>query len=99
MESKWMAVFPNMNWYEADFEKNGKVVNITLLKSDEKLKGDITAENNETKVIRVALEDGRQIDLTDFNVIDDFFENNRINFKNRKGLHNEIRRYIDFSIS
>lgn len=99
MEPKWMAVFPNMNWYEADFEKKGKSVDITLLKPDEKLKGKITAENDETKVIRVALDDGRQIDLADFNVIDDFFENNHINFKNRKGLHREIRRYIDFSIS
>ena len=99
MEPKWMAVFPNMNWYEADFEKKGKSVNITLLKSDEKLRGEIAAENDETKVIRVALEDGRQVDLADFNVIDDFFENNHINFKNRKGLHREIRRYIDFSIS
>lgn len=99
MESKWMAVFPNMTWYEADFEKNGRSVDITLLKSNEKLKGEITAENNETKVMRVVLSDGCQIDLADFNVIDDFFESNNINFKNRKGLHREIRRYIDFSIS
>ncbi len=99
MKEKWMAVFPDMNWYEASFEKNGDYINITLLKIEKDLHGKITGENDETKVIRVTLDSGEQVDLADFNVIDQFFESNNIIFQNRKGLHREIRRYLDFSIS
>jgi len=41
---------------------------------------------------------GDTIDLVDFNEMDRFFEQNMVIFKNRQGLHKEVRRYIDFSL-
>lgn len=97
--SKWMVVYKNMRWEEIDFVRDKSDINITLLKKDQIIKGKVVKENDFTKVIRVALNDGREVDLADFAEIDNFFEKNSIIFKNRKGLHNEIRRYIDFSLS
>ncbi len=52
-----------------------------------------------TKVIRVKDKvTGDYLDLVDFNEMDRFFEDNRVIFKNRVGLHKEVRKYIDFSL-
>ncbi|MCA1927806.1 MAG: hypothetical protein LDL13_08675 [Calditerrivibrio sp.] len=97
--SKWMIIYKNMRWEEIDFNRDQNNISIKLLKKDEIIEGKVLKENDFTKVIRVSLNDGREVDLADFAEIDNFFEKNTIIFKNRTGLHNEIRRYIDFSLS
>jgi exosome complex RNA-binding protein Csl4 len=96
---RWMIVYKNMRWEEIAFNKNGNKISIKLLKKGDSVEGRVIKENEVTKVIRVLLNDGREVELADFNEIDSFFEANTIIFKNRPGLHKEIRRYIDFSLS
>jgi len=97
--SRWMIVYKNMRWEEIDFSTSSDIINIKLLRKNESLNGRITKYNDFTKVYRVILSDGREVDIADFAEIDNFFESNKIIFKNRTGLHKEIRRYIDFSLS
>jgi len=97
--SRWMIVYKNMRWEEIDFSTSYDIINIKLLRKNESLNGRITKYNDFTKVYRVILSDGREVDIADFAEIDNFFESNKIIFKNRTGLHKEIRRYIDFSLS
>ncbi len=96
--SRWMVVYKNMRWEEIEFDINGELIDIKLLRKNEHLKGRILKNNEFTKVYRVALTDGREVDIADFDEIDNFFEKNTVIFKNRTGLHREIRRYIDYSL-
>ncbi|MCX8084916.1 MAG: hypothetical protein N3C60_08365 [Calditerrivibrio sp.] len=93
-----MIVFKNMRWEEIDFELKDDLIFITLLRKGKHLKGTVSKSNEVTKVYRISLEDGREADIVDFELIDSFFEKNMIIFKNREGLHREIRRYIDYSL-
>jgi len=96
--SRWMIVYKNMRWDEIDFQVDNQDIQIKILRKNEALKGKIVKQNDFTKVYRVALNDGREVDIADFDEIDNFFEKNTIIFKNRTGLHREIRRYIDYSL-
>ena len=99
MEERWMAVFEDMNWYDAKLDCDGDACEMYIYKQNRKMKVKKLKENDFTKVIR--LQDkmtGDIIDLVDFNEMDSFFEKNTIIFKNRVGLHKEVRRYIDFSL-
>ncbi|WP_148223207.1 hypothetical protein [Calditerrivibrio nitroreducens] len=96
--SRWMIVYKNMRWDEIDFNVDNQDIQIKILRKNEALKGKIVKQNDFTKVYRVALNDGREVDIADFDEIDNFFEKNTIIFKNRTGLHREIRRYIDYSL-
>lgn len=96
--SRWMIVYKNMRWEEVEFNIDGETINIKLLRKGEFLKGRVIKNNDITKVYRVALNDGREVDIADFDEIDSFFEKNTVIFKNRTGLHREIRRYIDYSL-
>jgi len=93
-----MIVYKNMRWDEIDFQVDNQDIQIKILRKNEALKGKIVKQNDFTKVYRVALNDGREVDIADFDEIDNFFEKNTIIFKNRTGLHREIRRYIDYSL-
>ncbi|ADR19937.1 hypothetical protein Calni_2043 [Calditerrivibrio nitroreducens DSM 19672] len=93
-----MIVYKNMRWDEIDFNVDNQDIQIKILRKNEALKGKIVKQNDFTKVYRVALNDGREVDIADFDEIDNFFEKNTIIFKNRTGLHREIRRYIDYSL-
>ncbi|MEF3254829.1 MAG: hypothetical protein K6348_04605 [Deferribacterales bacterium] len=95
-----MIVYKNMRWEEIEFSLDDcNNVSIKLLKSEQILNGKVVKENSFTKVYRIILDDGREVDIADFAEIDNFFEKNTIIFKNRSGLHNEIRRYIDYSLT
>lgn len=99
MEERWMAVFEDMNWYEAKLECEENSCEMYIYTKKQKIKVKKIKQNEFTKVIRV--EDrmtGDTIDLVDFNEMDRFFEKNMVIFKNRVGLHKEVRRYIDFSL-
>jgi hypothetical protein len=99
--AKWMIIHPNMRWDIIKFEKlEDNRIRIKLLKEKKFIEGKIEAENEFTKVMRVILdEDNKKVHLADFDEIDKFFEENMINFKNRRGLRKEIRRYVEFSLS
>ncbi|MGB9731800.1 MULTISPECIES: hypothetical protein [Calditerrivibrio] len=96
--SRWMIVYKNMRWDEIEFQVDEQEIQIKVLRKNEALKGKIVKQNDFTKVYRVTLNDGREVDIADFDEIDNFFEKNTIIFKNRTGLHREIRRYIDYSL-
>ncbi|MGE4319313.1 MAG: hypothetical protein AB7E96_10485 [Deferribacterales bacterium] len=99
MNERWMAVFEDMTWYDAKLDCEGDTCEMYLYTNKKKIKVKKLKQNDFTKVIRV--EDrmsGDIIDLVDFNEMDRFFEQNTIIFKNRVGLHKEVRRYIDFSL-
>lgn len=98
-QERWMAVYPDMTWYDARLDCDGDNCDLYIYNKKQTVKTKKLKENNFTKVIR--LEDrmsGDTIDLVDFNEMDKFFEENTIIFKNRVGLHKEVRRYIDFSL-
>ncbi|TCK62647.1 hypothetical protein [Seleniivibrio woodruffii] len=99
MEARWMAVFEDMTWYDAELTCEGEVCELYIYNKKQKIKTKKIKENEFTKVVR--LQDrmsGDTIDLVDFNEMDRFFEQNMVIFKNRQGLHKEVRRYIDFSL-
>lgn len=93
-----MIVYKNMRWDEIEFQVDEQEIQIKVLRKNEALKGKILKQNDFTKVYRVILNDGREVDIADFDEIDNFFEKSTIIFKNRTGLHREIRRYIDYSL-
>ncbi|KAA0258214.1 hypothetical protein FHQ18_07425 [Deferribacter autotrophicus] len=97
---RWMAVFDNMRFEEVSFNKlNDGNIEITFLKRREIHTGKIVKENSFTKVLKIETDDGLEFAVVDFHEMDSFFENNNILFQNRKGLHKEIKRYIEFSLS
>lgn len=98
--AKWMIVHPNMRWEVIKFERlDNNKIQIKLMKDKISIEGMIDAENDFTKVLRVILdEDDSKVYVVDFDEIDKFFEENKINFKNRRGLRKEVRRYVEFSI-
>jgi len=94
-----MIVYEDMNWYEVDITCEESTCEVYIYKTKKKLKAKKIKENDMTRVIRMTDRmTGDNIDLVDFNTMDKFFEDNNVIFKNRKGLHKEVRRYIDFSL-
>jgi hypothetical protein len=99
MEARWMLVNEDMTWQEVDISCAGEGCDVYVYKNKKKLKFSKICENSHTKVFR--LKDkvtGDIYDVVDFNEMDSFFEKNKVIFKNRSGLHREIRRYIDLSL-
>ena len=99
MNQRWMLVYEDMTWYEVDVQCESDKCEVYLYKDKRKIKASKVKENETTKVIRVKDRvTGDYLDIVDFNEMDRFFETNNIIFKNRVGLHKEVRRYIDFSL-
>jgi len=99
MDKRWMVVYEDMTWYEVDFNCESDLCEVYIYKDKKKIKAKKIKENEITKVIRMKDKvTGDYIDLVDFNEMDRFFESNKVIFKNRVGLHKEVRRYIDFSL-
>ncbi|MGA1846632.1 hypothetical protein [Deferribacter abyssi] len=97
---KWMAVFDDMRFEDVSFSReDDNVVEITFLKRRRMCTGKIIKENSFTKVLKILTDDGVEFAIVDFYEMDLFFEKNNILFQNRKGLHKEIKRYIEFSLS
>lgn len=99
MENRWMLVYEDMTWQEVDVNCEENSCEVFVYKNKKKIKAKKLKENDATKVIR--LKDkvtGDLMDIVDFNEMDRFFEENNVIFKNRVGLHKEVRRYIDFSL-
>lgn len=96
---RWMIIFSNMRWDDITFDVKGDNININIVKQNLHLEGKIKKYNEFSKVYEVELQDARIVHIVDMNEIDKHFENNTIIFKNRKGLHNEIKRYIQFSLN
>lgn len=99
MNQRWMVVYEDMTWYEVSVQCEADKCEVYVYRDKKKIKAAKVKENETTKVMR--LKDrltGDFLDLVDFNEMDRFFENNNIIFKNRVGLHKEVRRYIDFSL-
>ncbi|PLX68250.1 MAG: hypothetical protein C0602_08670 [Denitrovibrio sp.] len=99
MAQRWMLVYEDMTWYEVDVNCSDDLCEIFIYKDKKKIKAKKIKSNDMTKVLRVKDKvTGDYLDLVDFNVMDSFFEENKVIFKNRVGLHKEVRRYIDFSL-
>ncbi|BAI80703.1 conserved hypothetical protein [Deferribacter desulfuricans SSM1] len=97
---KWMAVFDDMRFEEVKFDiLENSEIDVLFLKRRKKMHGNIVKYNDFTKVYKISLDDGTEVAVVDFHEMDAFFENNNILFQNRKGLHKEIKRYIEFSLS
>jgi len=99
MENRWMLVYEDMTWQEVDINCEDNGCEVYIYKNKKKVKAKKVKENDTTKVFR--LKDkvtGDLLDIVDFNEMDRFFEENKVIFKNRVGLHKEVRRYIDFSL-
>ena len=94
-----MVVYEDMTWYEVDVNCASDTCEVFIYKDKKKVKGKKIKENEMTKVIRMKDKvTGDYLDLVDFNHMDKFFEDNKVIFKNRVGLHKEVRKYIDFSL-
>eukprot|EP00824_Muranothrix_gubernata_P017845 TRINITY_DN36425_c0_g1_i1.p2 TRINITY_DN36425_c0_g1~~TRINITY_DN36425_c0_g1_i1.p2 ORF type:complete len:102 (-),score=6.05 TRINITY_DN36425_c0_g1_i1:7-276(-) len=88
-----------MTWHEVDIQCEDNGCEVYLYKDKKKIKAKKVKENDVTKVFRVKDKvTGDYMDIVDFNEMDRFFEDNKVIFKNRVGLHKEVRRYIDFSL-
>jgi len=99
MDQRWMLVYEDMTWYEVDVNCNDDLCEVFIYKDKKKIKAKKIKANDMTKVLRVKDKvTGDYLDIVDFNAMDKFFEENRVIFKNRVGLHKEVRRYIDFSL-
>lgn len=99
MDNRWMVVYEDMTWFEADVKCESDQCVIYIYKDKKNIKASKIKENEMTKVLRVKDRvTGDYLDIVDFNEMDRFFESNNIIFKNRVGLHKEVRRYIDFSL-
>ncbi|MCD8568973.1 MAG: hypothetical protein LRY50_11830 [Geovibrio sp.] len=73
---------------------------VHIYKKKKDLECSLTAKNETTKVYRLKDMITDEIyDLVDFAEMDRMFEENKIIFRNRRGLHKEVRRYIDFSLT
>ncbi|WP_022850961.1 hypothetical protein [Limisalsivibrio acetivorans] len=100
MKPRWMLVREDMTWDEVKFEINGEECSVFLPKKRKEMDCIIEKSNEVSKVYRVRDDMTDEIyDIVDFSEMDKMFEENGIIFRNRRGLHNEVRRYIDFSIS
>lgn len=97
--SRWMIVYGNMRWEDISFDEKKTDIFVKILKSGVYFEGRIKKYNDYTKVYEVLLKDGRTVNIIDMQAIDKYFEENNIIFKNRVGLHREIKRYIDFSLN
>lgn len=97
--SRWMIVYGNMRWEDISFDEKKTDIFIKVLKSGVRFEGKIKKYNDYTKVYEVLLKDGRTVNIIDMQAIDKHFEEHNIIFKNRVGLHREIKRYIDFSLN
>lgn len=94
-----MLVYEDMTWYEVDVNCDDDQCEVFLYKDKKKIKAKKIKSNDMTKVLRVKDKvTGDYLEIVDFNEMDRFFENNNVIFKNRVGLHKEVRRYIDFSL-
>jgi len=99
MDHRWMLVYEDMTWYEVDVNCDDDQCEVFLYKDKKKIKAKKIKSNDMTKVLRVKDKvTGDYLEIVDFNEMDRFFENNNVIFKNRVGLHKEVRRYIDFSL-
>jgi len=95
-----MAVFDDMRFEDVKFNIIDDLkIEVLFLKRRKKMNGTVLKFNDFTKVYKVSLDDGTEFAIVDFHEMDAFFENNNILFQNRKGLHKEIKRYIEFSLS
>lgn len=98
--AKWMIIHPNMRWEDINItnQEDGDIV-FRVRRTKETMTGKVIKENDFTKVKRVILEpDETKVHLVDFDEIDKYFEENMVNFRNRRGLRKEIRRYVEFSL-
>lgn len=99
MNNRWMLVYEDMTWQEVRLDCDKERCEIYVYKDKKTIKGTKLKENETTGVLRIRDRlTGDDMDIVDFNEMDRFFENNKIIFKNRVGLHKEVRRYIDFSL-
>jgi len=99
MNHRWMLVNEDMTWFEVNIECAESQCELYIYKDKKKIKAKKVKENDMTSVIRVKDKvTGDYLDIVDFNAMDRFFEENNVIFKNRVGLHKEVRRYIDFSL-
>jgi hypothetical protein len=96
---RWMIVYDDMQFDDVNFKIESGGIEIEILKKGMMLKGKIEKQNEFTKVYQIATDDFGTIYLVDMQSIDKHFEENTIIFKNRRGLHREIKRYIDFSLN
>lgn len=97
--SRWMLVSEDMNWEQVKFQQSGGEAVVIQPKKRKERDCKILKKNDTTKVYRVQDKLTEEIfDVVDFQEIDSFFEENNIIFQNRRGLHNEVRRYIEFSL-
>lgn len=96
---RWMIVYNDMHFDEVDFKIDNDNIELEILKKEKFLKGKIEKQNDFTKVYQINTDDLGIIYLVDMQEIDNHFEKNAIIFKNRRGLHKEIKRYIDFSLN
>ena len=102
--AKWMMIQPNMRWEEIKFEKTQEgEISIKMVRNKKIYTGKVAEENEFTKVMRVILDDNeenyKKIHIVDFDEVDKYFEEAGVNFRNRRGLRREIRRYMKFSLS
>jgi len=97
--ARWMLVQEDMNWFEVELRQEGNDCIIHIFKKNKDIEAKLVKENEMTKVkqFQDVITD-EYIEVVDFKEMDRFFEENKVIFKNRKGLHNEVRRYIDFSL-
>ncbi|WP_265822340.1 hypothetical protein [Geovibrio ferrireducens] len=99
-QERWMLVREDMTWDEVRPEEKGGVFHIHIYKKKKDLECSLAAKNETTKVYRLKDMITDEIyDLVDFAEMDRMFEENKIIFRNRRGLHKEVRRYIDFSLT
>ena len=100
MEPRLMLVREDMTWDEVRFEKQGSTYLIHIYKKRKDLDCELVSANEATSVYRFKDSITDEIyDVVDFTAMDKMFEDNGIIFRNRAGLHKEVRRYIDFSLS
>jgi hypothetical protein len=102
--AKWMMIQPNMRWEEVKFERDEENnLKIKMVRNKKLYTGKIQEENDFTKVMRVILDNNeenmKKVHIVDFDEVDKYFEEAGVNFRNRRGLRKEIRRYMEFSLS
>jgi hypothetical protein len=100
MEERWMLVREDMTWDEVRFDPECVKCGVFLYKKKKDMECEVIASNAVTRVYRVKDAMTEEVfDIVDFTEMDRMFEDNGIIFRNRRGLHKEVRRYIDFSLS
>lgn len=95
-----MLVREDMTWDEVRFEEKNGMYLVHLYKKRRDLECSLVSSNETTKVYRLKdMVTDETYDIVDFAEMDRMFEENGVIFRNRRGLHKEVRRYIDFSLS